>query len=78
MADQIEQMGITIETYQKVIILVEINIFFVVLAFVTNGQCFKQQLEELQDKYNIQAVQCSDLSKKLDSTEVRFTTSCEI
>ncbi|XP_038903563.1 kinesin-like protein KIN-5C [Benincasa hispida] len=44
MADQIEQMGITIETYQK-------------------------QLEELQDKYNIQAVQCSDLSKKLDSTE---------
>ncbi|KAG6580710.1 Kinesin-like protein KIN-5C, partial [Cucurbita argyrosperma subsp. sororia] len=69
MADQIEQMGITIETYQKVIILVEINIFFVVLAFVTNGQCFKQHLEELQDKYNIQAVQCSDLSKKLDSTE---------
>ncbi|CAK9323030.1 unnamed protein product [Citrullus colocynthis] len=44
MADQIEQMGIAIETYQK-------------------------QLEELQDKYNIQAVQCSDLSKKLDSTE---------
>ncbi|XP_023005901.1 kinesin-like protein KIN-5C [Cucurbita maxima] len=44
MADQIEQMGITIETYQK-------------------------QQEELQNKYNIQAVQCSSLSKKLDSTE---------
>ncbi|XP_024019672.1 kinesin-like protein KIN-5C [Morus notabilis] len=44
MADQIEQMGVTIETNQK-------------------------QLEELQEKYNAQVQQCSDLSYKLDATE---------
>ncbi|CAI0462327.1 unnamed protein product [Linum tenue] len=44
MADQIEQMGITIETHQK-------------------------QLEELQEKYDVQVRQCSDLSTKLTHTE---------
>ncbi|KAG2686633.1 hypothetical protein I3843_09G015600 [Carya illinoinensis] len=44
MADQIEQMGIMLETHQK-------------------------QVEELQDKYNVQIRQCSDLSHKLDATE---------
>ncbi|XP_030926949.1 kinesin-like protein KIN-5C [Quercus lobata] len=44
MADQIEQMGIMLETHQK-------------------------HLEDLQDKYNVQIRQCSDLSNKLDATE---------
>ncbi|PON78027.1 Kinesin-like protein [Parasponia andersonii] len=44
MAEQIEQMGVTLETHQK-------------------------QLEELQDKYNVQVHQCTDLSNKLEATE---------
>ncbi|XP_024038388.1 kinesin-like protein KIN-5C [Citrus clementina] len=44
MADQIEQMGVQLETHQK-------------------------QLEELQDKYDCQVRQCSDLSSKLELTE---------
>ncbi|KAH7512183.1 hypothetical protein FEM48_Zijuj12G0063400 [Ziziphus jujuba var. spinosa] len=44
MADQIEQMGLVLETNQK-------------------------QIEELQDKYNTQVQQCTDLSNKLDATE---------
>ncbi|KAJ4705284.1 Kinesin-like protein [Melia azedarach] len=44
MADQIEQMGVQLETHQK-------------------------QLEELQDKYDSQVRQCSDLSSKLELTE---------
>ncbi|GMN39448.1 hypothetical protein TIFTF001_008676 [Ficus carica] len=43
MAEQIEQMGVTIENNQK-------------------------QLEELQEKYNVQVQQCTDLSNKLEST----------
>ncbi|CAI0391696.1 unnamed protein product [Linum tenue] len=44
MADQIEQMGLTIETHEK-------------------------QLEELQEKYDVQVRHCSDLSTKLAHTE---------
>ncbi|GAY33075.1 hypothetical protein CUMW_005500 [Citrus unshiu] len=44
MADQIEQMGVQLETHQK-------------------------QLEELQDKYDCQVRQCSDLTTKLELTE---------
>ncbi|XP_057549595.1 kinesin-like protein KIN-5C [Amaranthus tricolor] len=44
MADQIEQMGVTIESQQK-------------------------QHEELQGRYNSQVQECSNLSKKLDSTQ---------
>ncbi|KNA19863.1 hypothetical protein SOVF_057510 [Spinacia oleracea] len=44
MADQIEQMGVTIESQQK-------------------------QLEDLQGRYSAQVQECSDLSKKLDTTQ---------
>ncbi|KAI6674070.1 hypothetical protein NL676_001976 [Syzygium grande] len=44
MAEQIEQMGVNMETHQK-------------------------QFEELQEKYECQVQQCSDLSSKLDATE---------
>lgn len=44
MTDQIEQIGVMLETHQK-------------------------QLEDLQEKYNVQIRQCSDLSNKLDATE---------
>lgn len=32
----------------------------------------EQQVSELQEKYNAQVQQCSDLSKKLAATEVNF------
>lgn len=32
----------------------------------------EQQLEELQDKYDAQGRECSNLSTKLDSVEVRY------
>ncbi|KAI3434029.1 Kinesin motor domain-containing protein [Psidium guajava] len=44
MAEQIEQLGVTMETHQK-------------------------QFEELQEKYDSQVQQCSDLSSKLDATD---------
>ncbi|KAL9227692.1 hypothetical protein vseg_003350 [Gypsophila vaccaria] len=44
MADQIEQMGVTIESQQK-------------------------QLEELQGRYAAQVQECSDFSRRLDSTQ---------
>ncbi|XP_021766534.1 kinesin-like protein KIN-5C [Chenopodium quinoa] len=44
MADQIEQMGVTIENQQK-------------------------QVEDLQGRYAAQVQECSDLSRKLDSTQ---------
>ncbi|PKI49351.1 hypothetical protein CRG98_030279, partial [Punica granatum] len=52
MADQIEQMGITIETHQK-------------------------QLEEVQDKYDAQVRECSNLSSKLDATERNLEKTCK-
>ncbi|CAA6668485.1 unnamed protein product [Spirodela intermedia] len=44
MADQIEQMGVVLETNQK-------------------------KIDDLQEEYNAQLHQCSDLSKKLEATE---------
>ncbi|GAB2272165.1 Kinesin-like protein KIN-5C [Dionaea muscipula] len=50
MADQIEQMGATIENQQK-------------------------QLEEVQSRYDVEVQHCSDLSSKLDSTQVGYSYS---
>lgn len=85
MSDQIEQMGVTIETQQKVCfiekaIYVE-NIRRACLLFLlclTCFLCFNQQLEDLQNKYVDQIRQCSDLSNKLDSTEVSYRFFCSI
>jgi len=82
MTDQIEQMGITIESYQKVCFL---NKNYIVLFKLTSAclllslqclifyfflVCFNQQLEDMRNKYDDQVRQCSDLSNKLDTTEV--------
>ncbi|KAA8518561.1 hypothetical protein F0562_016035 [Nyssa sinensis] len=53
MTDQIEQMGVMIETHQK-------------------------QLDELQDKYDAQVQQCSDLSSKLDATDKNLNQTSKL
>ena len=86
MADQIEQMGVLLETHQKVSFwfgvifncleswdaccLCLIYVAYKLLSFV--WVVTKQQLEELQDKYVAQVRQCSDLSGKLERTEVNY------
>lgn len=40
--------------------------------------CCGQQLEELQEKYDVQVQQCSDLSNKLDATEVHIHMLCVV
>ena len=49
MADQIEQMGIKIETQQK-------------------------DFEELQTQFNARVEECSNLSNKLESTQVYYNS----
>ncbi|OAY42946.2 kinesin-like protein KIN-5C [Manihot esculenta] len=53
MADQIEQMGVTIESHQK-------------------------QLEELQEKYDTQVQECSNLSKNLAATEKNLNETSKL
>lgn len=72
MADQIEQMGVTIENHQKVwlkyLILLSFailirNCWLILLTYV-------QQFEELRAQYNAEVLKCSDLSVELDATQV--------
>jgi len=79
MAEQIEQMGGQIENYQKVSFFLLCRSKFYTYMWelhVNNGYlhiCCDQQLEELQDKYVGQVRECSDLTTKLDITEVYDT-----
>ena len=81
MADQIEQMGVVIETHQKVSICDNFSTEVVDLLFslVWNWNlqeqsmvCYKQQSEEWRDRYDAQVRQCSDLSSKLSTAEVSW------
>lgn len=79
MADQIEQMGVVLENHQKVCLcdtnfLHNIHLLVAYFCDVSihwaHISYCKQKLEDLQDKYNVQIRQCSDLSNKLGTTEV--------
>ncbi|RDX94099.1 Kinesin-like protein KIN-5C, partial [Mucuna pruriens] len=65
MSDQIEQMGVTIETQQKKTGRACLLFWLCLTCFLFSNQ----QLEDLQNKYVDQIRQCSDLTNKLDSTE---------
>ena len=76
MADQIEQMGITIENHQKASFISNSNCITVSLQVATVASWFQffvvneQQLEELQARYDAQVQECLDLRTKLESTQV--------
>ena len=78
MADQIEQMGVLIETQQKVsvwrfVLYTLIHKFFFGLKLkFTRKNYVMQQSEDWRDKYDAQVHQCSDLSTKLSATEVSW------
>ena len=74
MADQIEQMTVSLETNQKVrkvLCLLENSMTCILLfLFEVNALVWFQQISDLQEKYDSELQHSADLSKKLEATEV--------
>lgn len=78
MADQIERMEIKIENQEKVLhfslasfILGQNMVLIIATYYYFFYLLNKQQYEELQTKFNARVQECSDLSNKLNSTQVK-------
>ncbi|XP_009600226.1 kinesin-like protein KIN-5C isoform X1 [Nicotiana tomentosiformis] len=83
MADQIEQMGVSIENHQKVVPDGESCscLFPIFSTYVNNNLCLvcnNQQFEELQSRHDSQVQQCSDLTCKLDVTQKQLNQTSKL
>ena len=73
MADQIEQMTVSLETNQKVrkvLCLLEYHDSYILLLFEINALLWFQQISDLQEKYDSELQHSAVLRKKLEATEV--------